>query len=94
MKSTKLVIISLFITAFLFSDIVIASPYTTAAKMRIQSHEYKKALELLKKEIANDPDSNEGYYLMGFVYGKLNKVDECLMLIRKVWLLTMNIKKK
>lgn len=83
MKSTKLVIISLFITAFLFSDIVIASPYTTAAKMRIQSHEYKKALELLKKEIANDPESNEGYYLMGFVYGKLNKVDEMLDAYKK-----------
>jgi len=83
MKSIKLVIISIFLTAFLSTDIALASPYTTAAKMRIQSHEYKKALELLKKEIANDPESNEGYYLMGFVYGKLNKVDEMLDAYKK-----------
>lgn len=78
MKYAKLIIISILLTAFLFSNIALGSPYTTAAKMAIQLKDYKKALELLKKEIANDPESNEGYYLMGFVYGKLNKIDEML----------------
>ncbi len=78
MKSTKTAIMSILLTAFLFSSVVLASPYTTAARMRIQSKEYEKALELLKKEIANDPESTEGYFLIGFVYGKLNKIDEML----------------
>ena len=78
MKPTKLVIISILLTAFLFSNIALGSPYTTAAKMAIQLKDYKKALELLKKEIANDPESNEGYFLMGSVYGKLNKFNEML----------------
>jgi len=76
MKSIKTVIMSFLLTAFLFTSVSFASPWTTAAKMRIQSKEYKKALELLMKEIKHDPESIEGYYLLGFVYGKLNRIDD------------------
>lgn len=83
MKSIKTVISSILITAFLFSTLAIASPWTTAAKMRIKSKEWLKALDLLKKEITNDPESHEGYFLIGFVYARLNRIDEMLDAYKK-----------
>ncbi|PJA99730.1 MAG: hypothetical protein CO128_02720 [Ignavibacteriales bacterium CG_4_9_14_3_um_filter_30_11] len=83
MKSIKTVITTILFTAFLFSSLAIASPWITAAKMRIKSQEWNKALELLEKEITNDPQSHEGYFLIGFVYARLNRIDEMLNAYKK-----------
>ena len=36
---------------------------------------YTKASEVLKKEVANNPISDEGYYLLGYVSGQLGDYD-------------------
>jgi len=83
MKSIKSILTSILLTTFLFSSLALASPWTTAAKMRIKAKEWHKALELLQKEITNDPESHEGFFLIGFVYARLNRYDEMLDAYKK-----------
>jgi tetratricopeptide (TPR) repeat protein len=42
----------------------------TSAKLYIQQKNYDKALELLQKEVQKNPKSDEGYYLLGVIYGE------------------------
>ena len=42
----------------------------TSAKLYIQQKQYDKALDALKKEVAKNPKSDEGLYLMGYIYGE------------------------
>ncbi len=42
----------------------------TSARLYIQQKQYDKALDALKKEVAKNPKSDEGYYLMGYIYGE------------------------
>ncbi len=42
----------------------------TSAKLYIQQKQYDKALESLQKEVEKNPKSDEGYYLMGYIYGE------------------------
>jgi len=42
----------------------------TSAKLYIQQKNYDKALDLLQKEVQKNPKSDEGYYLLGVIYGE------------------------
>ena len=48
----------------------------TSAKLYIQQKQYDKALESLQKEVAKNPKSDEGYYLMGYIYGEQGNYSE------------------
>ena len=47
-----------------------ASSEMTSAKVYIQQKDYEKAIAFLQKEVVKNPKSDEGYYLMGALYGE------------------------
>jgi tetratricopeptide (TPR) repeat protein len=70
MQRKNLLLISVSILALIFSAFQCSSTELTSAKLYIQQKNYDKALEVLKEEIAKNPKSDEGYYLLGMVYGE------------------------
>lgn len=52
-----------------------SSTEITSAKLYIQQKNYPKALESLKDETEKNPQSDEGFYLMGYVYGELEEYE-------------------
>jgi tetratricopeptide (TPR) repeat protein len=47
-----------------------SSTEMTSAKLYIQQKNYAKAKEALMKEIQKNPNSDEGYYMLGYLYGE------------------------
>lgn len=52
-----------------------SSTELTSAKLYIQQKQYDKAKEALLKEIEKNPKSDEGYYLLGLLYGDQGEID-------------------
>ena len=52
-----------------------ASTELTSAKLYVQQKNYDKAIEALEKEVAKNPKSDEGYYLLGYVNGEEGNLD-------------------
>ena len=77
-KTNYLVVIALF-TALIFSGFQCSSTELTSAKLYIQQKNYDKALNTLHKEVAKNPKSDEGWYLLGNVYGELGKFDSLVI---------------
>jgi tetratricopeptide (TPR) repeat protein len=59
----------------LFTGFQCASTELTSAKLYIQQKNDTKALEVLKKDVEKNPQSDEGYYLMGTIYGEKGQYD-------------------
>lgn len=79
MKKNYSVIISLALLAFVaFTGFECASTELTSAKLYIQQKNYDKAIEALEKEVAKNPKSDEGYYLMGYLYGERENSDKMI----------------
>ena len=55
-----------------------ASTEITSAKLYIQQKNLVKAEKVLLKEIKNNPQSDEGYYLLGYVYGEKKDISKML----------------
>lgn len=55
-----------------------SSTEITSAKLYIQQKNYPKAIEALQKEISKNPKSDEGYYLLGWLYGEEGEIDKML----------------
>lgn len=64
------VIISLLAMVFGFAAFQCASTEITSARLYLQQKNYDKALETLLQEVEKNPQSAEGYYLLGYVYGE------------------------
>lgn len=56
-----------------------ASTEMTSARVYIQNKNYDRALEVLKKEVAKNPKSDEGYYTMGLLYAQLENIDSMVI---------------
>lgn len=69
MVRTKYSILVLFILGIFFTGFQCASTELTSAKLYIQQKNFDKALDVLKKEVEKNPGSDEGWYLLGVVYG-------------------------
>lgn len=52
-----------------------SSTELTSAKLYIQQKQYDKAKEALKREIEKNPQSDEGYYLLGLLYGDQGEIE-------------------
>jgi tetratricopeptide (TPR) repeat protein len=74
------IIISLVIIGITFSLTAFqcSSTELTSAKLYIQQENMDKAKEALIKEVQANPKSDEGYYLLGFVYGKEGEIDKMI----------------
>ena len=60
-----------------------SSTELTSAKLYIQQKNYPKAIEALKKEVAKNPKSDEGYYWLGVVYGEVGEYKEMVDALNK-----------
>jgi tetratricopeptide (TPR) repeat protein len=70
MKRLLLPVAALLVSALFFIGFQCSSTELTSAKLYIQQKNLDKALDALKKEVEKNPKSDEGYYLMGYLYGE------------------------
>lgn len=78
MKNSNLFIAGMLLLAIMFSGFECSSTELTSAKLYIQQKNWDKALETLQADVAKNPKSDEGFYLMGTVYSELDKTDEMI----------------
>lgn len=64
------VIVSLLAMVFGFAAFQCSSTEITSARLYLQQKNYDKAIETLQDEVAKNPQSAEGFYLLGYVYGE------------------------
>lgn len=76
MLKSKLLIFAAIVCGLAVTGFQCASTELTSAKLYIQQKNYEKALESLQKEVQKNPKSDEGYYLLGLVYGEQEKYKE------------------
>lgn len=55
-----------------------ASAELTGAKLYINQKQYDKAKEALQKEVQKNPASDEGWYLLGVIYGEENNFSQMI----------------
>jgi tetratricopeptide (TPR) repeat protein len=72
MKNSKLYVAVFLMLSMIFMGYQCGSTEITSAKLYIQQKNYDKAIEVLQKEVTKNPKSDEGYYLLGYVYGETN----------------------
>lgn len=72
------VYMSLLSMMFGFMAFQCASAELTGAKLYINQKQYDKAKEALNKEVAKNPASDEGWYLLGFLHGEEGDIDQMI----------------
>jgi len=70
MRYSKIIVVLIVFLGFTFMGYQCGSTELTSAKLYIQQKNYDKALDLLQKEVQKNPQSDEGYYLLGVIYGE------------------------
>jgi tetratricopeptide (TPR) repeat protein len=78
MKSSKFFLIIALLFGIIFMGFQCSSTELTSARLYIQQKNFDKALEVLQDEIANNPKSDEGYYLIGYVYGEKGEMEKMI----------------
>lgn len=76
MRLTKSLVSFLFFVGLFVTGFQCASTELTSAKLYIQQKNYDKALEVLKKDTEKNPNSDEGFYLLGVIYGEKEMYQE------------------
>ncbi len=74
MQHSKLFIVISFIIGMVLTGFQCSSTELTSAKLYIDQDNFDKALEMLQKDVEKNPKSDEGYFLMGHVYGELGEL--------------------
>lgn len=69
-KSKLYTVVFVLLAGLAFVGFQCSSTEMTSAKLYIQQKNYDKALDALQKEVAKNPNSAEGYYYLGYVYGE------------------------
>lgn len=72
------VITVIIVSILMFNGFQCSSTELTSAKLYIQQKNMDKALESLEKEVAKNPKSDEGFYLMGYIHGEKENFDKLL----------------
>jgi tetratricopeptide (TPR) repeat protein len=83
MVPKKLLIALLLAAGMIYSGFQCSSTELTSAKLYIQQKNYEKALESLKEDVQKNPQSDEGYYLLGVVHGELGQYKEMMDALNK-----------
>ena len=81
-KSNLLIIVSLFI-GLVLSGFQCSSTELTSARLYIQQKNFEKAIDVLHKDVQKNPKSDEGWYLMGYTYGEMGKIDSLVIAFDK-----------
>jgi len=93
MQSSKILVISALFLGIIFTGFQCASTELTSAKLYIQQKNYDKALDVLKKDVEKNPQSFEGYYLMGGIYGEKGQYDMMIDAYNKSLSISKNYEK-
>ncbi len=93
MKRFYIFISALFILAMMFTGYQCSSTELTSAKLYIQQKNFDKALDALKKETDKNPKSDEGYYLMGYIFGEKEDYDNLISSYNKSLSISKNFEK-
>lgn len=72
------VIAILILSILVFNGFQCSSTELTSAKLYIQQKNLDKALESLEKEVAKNPKSDEGFYLLGYIHGEKENFDKLI----------------
>jgi tetratricopeptide (TPR) repeat protein len=83
MQHSKLLIVISFIIGMVFTGFQCSSTELTSAKLYIDQGNFDKALDMLQKDVEKNPKSDEGYYLMGHVYGEMGEVNKMVSSFEK-----------
>jgi tetratricopeptide (TPR) repeat protein len=83
MLKSKLLIFAVILCGLAVTGFQCSSTELTSAKLYIQQKNYAKALEALEKEVQKNPKSDEGYYLLGVVYGEQEQYKEMVEAFNK-----------
>lgn len=67
MKQINILLSGLILLVLMLSGYQCSSAELSSAKLYIQQKNWEKAVESLNKEVAKNPKSDEGYYLLGLV---------------------------
>ena len=78
MKNSKLFLLGMLILGIMFLGFQCASTELTSAKLYIQQKNWDKAIETLNTEVAKNPQSDEGYFLLGTVYSEQDNIDKMI----------------
>lgn len=73
-----LIYLSLLAMVFGFMAFQCSSAELTGAKLYINQKQYDKAKESLLKEVQKNPASDEGWYLLGYLYGEEGEMEKML----------------
>ncbi|TDJ55014.1 MAG: tetratricopeptide repeat protein [Ignavibacteria bacterium] len=77
-KSKILLVVALF-AGMILSGFQCSSTELTSARLYIQQKNFDKAIEVLKKDVANNPKSDEGWFLLGHTYGEVDDIESMIM---------------
>ena len=83
MQRSKLILASLIFLGLMFTGFDCSSSSLTGARLYIQNKNFDKAYEVLQKEVATNPKSDEGFYLLGYVYGERDQYDSMMVAFNK-----------
>jgi len=78
MKNSKLLVLGMLFLGIMFLGFQCASTELTSAKLYIQQKNWDKAIETLNTEVAKNPKSDEGYFLLGTVYSEQDNIDKMI----------------
>ena len=93
MRPLKIITAILLLFGFAFMGFQCGSTELTSAKLYIQQKNYDKALESLQTEVQKNPKSDEGYYLLGYVYGEKGQYDKMVDSFDKSLSISKNFEK-
>ncbi|NNG26064.1 MAG: tetratricopeptide repeat protein [Ignavibacteriaceae bacterium] len=78
MQHSKLLIGIAFIIGMIFTGFQCSSTELTSAKLYIDQGNFEKALDMLQKDVEKNPQSDEGYFLMGHIYGEIDDLEKMI----------------
>lgn len=78
MKYTKIIVAIMVFLGFTFMGYQCGSTELTSAKLYISQKNYDKAQDLLEQEVQKNPKSDEGFYLLGVVYGETEEYEKMI----------------
>lgn len=93
MKHSRLFVIAFLMLSMVFVGYQCGSTEITSAKLYIQQKNWAKAIEVLQKDIAKNPSSDEGYYLLGYVNGEQTNFEEMVKNYDKSLAISQNFTK-
>ena len=79
MQKSKILLTVALLAGMIFSGFQCSSTELTSARLYIQQKNFDKAIEVLKKDVENNPKSDEGWFLLGHTYGEVGDIENMIM---------------